>query len=79
MFRRGVSHSSVGPRTADDAAAGRAPGGPGSAPGRMRHFAGRDERAAHAAPPVIAARSLGGAGIMLVTARGYALYMFAPV
>lgn len=45
----------------------------------MRHFAGRDERAAHAAPPVIAARSLGGAGIMLVTARGYALYMFAPV
>ena len=79
MFRQGVSHSSVAParRTADDAAAaGGAPGGLESAPGRMRHFAGRAQRAAHASPPVIAARSLPGAGTVLVTARGYALYMF---
>ncbi len=45
----------------------------------MRRFAGRAERAAHAAPPVIPAPSLLGAGTVLVTARGYALYMVAPV
>lgn len=45
----------------------------------MRHFAGRAERAAHVAPPVIATPSLLGAGTVLVTAWGYAPYMVAPV